>query len=108
MSGRRIFMSLFSFTSSTGSQRFKTNILVHCRVSSRCLGGFGAVLGFFFRVVGNGGRKSKKKTQNGSKTTQTPRRGDNEQITYDLTVLFSLIFVLNSLRLGYLCFIVIL
>ena len=41
------------------------------------------------------GRKSKIKTQNGSKTTQKPRRDDNEQVTYDLTVLFSLIFVLN-------------
>ena len=36
-----------------------------------------------------------KKQQNGSKTTQKPRRDDNEQLKYDLTVLFSSIFIFN-------------
>ena len=35
------------------------------------------------------------KTPERLQTTQKPRRDDNEQVTYDLTVLFSLIFVLN-------------
>ena len=32
---------------------------------------------------------------NGSKTTQKPRRDDSEQVKYDLTDLFSSIFVFN-------------
>ena len=39
--------------------------------------------------------KTSKKTRNGSKTTQKPRRDDNEQVKYDLTVLFSSKFIFN-------------
>ena len=55
-------------------------------VSSQFLGGFGAVLLFppFFLY-----------TQNSSKTTQEPRRDHNKQLKYDLTVLFSSIFIFN-------------
>ena len=35
---------------------------------------------------------------NGSKTTQKPRREDNEQVKCDLTVLFSLISIFNLLE----------
>ena len=36
-----------------------------------------------------------KNSQNGSKTTQKPRKDDNEQLKYDLAVLFSLKFIFN-------------
>ena len=36
-----------------------------------------------------------KNSQNGSKTTQKPRKNVNEQLKYDLAVLFSLKFIFN-------------
>ena len=39
-----------------------------------------------------------KENRNGSKTTQKPRREDNEQVKCDLTVLFSLISIFNLLE----------
>ena len=39
-------------------------------------------------------RKSEK-SRNDYKTTQKPRRDDNEQVMHDLTVLFSSIFIFN-------------
>ena len=58
-------------------------------VFSWLLGGFGAVL----RVFGEEG--DPKNYQNGSKTTQKPRKDDNQQLKYDLAVLFSLKFILT-------------
>ena len=57
------------------------------------LGGFGAVLFFFFFLLP---LLIEKKNRNASKTTQILRRDDNEQLKYNLTVLFSSIFALTS------------
>ena len=90
----------------TQSRRFNTNIKENKTVKSYVTCSFLYLLGFwvvlepfcfvFFDFLQSGKRKKiEKKPQNGSKTTQKPRRDKNEQVTYDLTVLFSLIFVLN-------------
>ena len=49
-------------------------------VSSLFLGGFGAVPFLFFFDF--------KTPRNISKTTQKPRRDDNKQLKYDITVIF--------------------
>ena len=79
----------------------KIKLLNHTLLVHFCLfsvsGWFWSRSGLFFRFSSSyHSEENRKKTkQNGSKTTQKPRRYKNEQVTYDLTVLFSLIFVLN-------------
>ena len=58
-------------------------------VSSRFLGDFGAAFRVFFDFKEE---EKRNKNRNGSKTTKKPRRDDNEQLKYDLTVLVSPVF----------------
>ena len=61
-------------------------------VFSWLLGGLGAVLRVFWITLLFSDQKN---SQNGSKTSQKPRKDDNEQLKYDLPVLFSLKFIFN-------------
>ena len=59
------------------------------------LDGFGAVLRVFWITLLFILVPDAKNSQNGSKSTQKPRKDDNEQLKYDLAVLFSLKFIFN-------------
>ena len=61
-------------------------------VFSWLLAGFGAVLRIVLITEEEGDPKN---SQNGSQTTQKPRKDDSEQLKYDLAVLFPLKFIFN-------------